>query len=70
MEWLIYLLGALIILCAGVMVGFVVRDKQLGKYDGVVLKYKALTPKSKSLVDGYIHSRGVNDERTTYRERK
>lgn len=69
MEWLVYFIGGILISISSGMVGFIIRDKQLGKFKDFVLQYKALTPKSKNLVDGYIYSRSVNDERTTYRER-
>ena len=70
MEWLFYVTSGIVLALSGVMVGFVVRDKQMGKLQKFMLEYNALTPKSKELVNGYIYSRSVNDERTTYRERR
>lgn len=68
-DLLFIIIGIIILAVAFTLAGFVIRDKQLGKERETVLRYMSLTPKSKKLAKGYIDSRMVNDERTTYRER-
>lgn len=65
-----YVIIAVIFAFAGVFLGFVLRDRELGKFSKTILNYSSLTTKSKKYVDDYIHARMLNDERTTYRERR
>jgi len=65
-----YVLVAIIFSVAGVLLGYVVKGRELNKIAPVVKQYLALTKNSKRYIDGLIHARMVHDERTTYRERK
>lgn len=70
LEWLLVCVGATIVALAFFMVGHVIRDKKVARGKKHLDAYLSLTPKSKELVDGYTHARMINDERTTYRERR
>jgi hypothetical protein len=68
MAWLVGVVGFLILIIASVATGFIISERRIGKFRVEMLKYMSLAPKSKRLVNGYIESRIVNDERTTYKE--
>jgi hypothetical protein len=70
MFWLVGIVGCLILAVSCVLTGFILSERRIGKFRKEMLKYMSLTPKSKRLVNGYIDSRMINDERTHYRERQ
>ena len=65
----IKLIGLFIVLLAGAILGWVLRDKKLEKYSAHMRKYGTLTTDSRRLVDGYTDARMVRDEQTTYKQR-
>lgn len=69
MGWFVYLVGGLMIFAGGLAVGVIWTERKYEKHSPFMVRYMGLTTKSKALVMGYMHARGVNDERTTYRER-
>ena len=50
-------------LMIGVMVGVLVSDRITKKFEPIAFKLRALSPESQRLVNGYIDSRIVNDDR-------
>jgi len=69
MIYVIYSAVGLTFIAGGVVLGFIIRDKQITQLHSQMLKYRALTPESKRVVDGMIDAKIIRDEETTFRLR-
>ncbi len=65
-----YFTVAIIFALAGIALGRILKGREIKKEAPTMLLYSGLTMTSKKLAKGYIESRALRDEKSTFTERR